>query len=231
MERDTWTRGRATPDGRGHAIGYFTVEGQCRSGLSPDRTTMMRFSAWLQAISLSAAIWAAGTVAGFALGSASTTLSAPHGPQTLSTSQSLDRMDARQDKGRLSLGLLGRNVAVYVWLLAGVVCAGMSTIVVLAFNGLLMGQMISVGQAIGAPLPVAAWLFLPHGVLEVGALLLAGAIGLQGPGLLMAWIHGRPAPYRTAGLGAAAVAGIAALGFAAAIEAYLTVPIARAMVP
>ena len=190
----------------------------------------MPFGAWVRAFSLSAAIWAAGTVAGFALGSAFTTASTPEGRQTLSATQSLDRMDARQDKGRLSLGILGRNVAVYVWLLAGVVCAGISTIVVLAFNGLLMGQMISVGQAIGAPLPVAAWLFLPHGVLEVGALLLAGAIGLQGPGLLMAWIRGRPARHRATGLGAAAVAGIAALAFAAGIEAYLTVPLARAMV-
>lgn len=199
-------------------------------GPGPHRTTtLMPFGAWVRAFSLSVAIWAAGTVAGFALGSASTTVSTPEGRQTLSATQSLDRMDARQDKGRLCLGILARNVSVYLWLLAGVACAGLSTIVVLAFNGFLMGQLIGFGQAIGASLHVAAWLFLPHGVLEVGALLLAGAIGLQGPGLLMAWIHGRPAPYRAMGLGAVALAGIGALAAAAVIEAYLTVPLARAM--
>ncbi len=189
----------------------------------------MPFGAWLRAFSLSAAIWAAGTAAGLGLGSAFTPVPVSEGRQTLSATQSLDGMDARQDKGRLCLGILGRNVSVYLWLLVGVLCAGMSTIVVLAFNGFLMGQLIGLGQAMGAPLHVAAWLFLPHGVLEVGALLLAGAIGLQGPGLLMAWIHGRPTPYRAMGLGAVAMAGIGALAGASAIEAYLTVPLARAM--
>ena len=80
----------------------------------------------------------------------------------------------------LFASILRRNVTVFLILLLGVLSAGLVTIVVLLGNGLAVGQLIGFTRASGMSGVDVAYLLLPHGVLELGALCVAGAVGLRG---------------------------------------------------
>lgn len=184
---------------------------------------------WARSIALSTAIWATGAIVGaWAVGHAKTLAtdrSAPEAPLDAAL------LDPAGDPGGASLyfGILGRNLAVYLWLLCGVASAGLSTVAVLAFNGVALGQTAAVAIELGMSTETMLWLLLPHGTPEFGAFLVAGAIGLQGPGLLRDWFNnGRAGGVLTA-LWRPAVAGALALVAAAGIETGLTVPLAQSM--
>ena len=133
----------------------------------------------------------------------------------------------------LYFGILGRNLSVYVWLLSGVACLGISTVVVLLFNGIHFGQIVGFALGAGATARSIAWLTAPHGILELSAFFLAASVGILGPRLAMAWFGQRD------GFGGElrslirlwplTLAGAVAVALAAAIEAYVTLPLARSM--
>ena len=136
--------------------------------------------------------------------------------------------EAQKPRARLSVDIFARNLAVYALLLAGVLSAGLTTAFTLAFNGFMVGQLFGVATVVGAPIGAALWLLAPHGVLELSLLLLAAAIGLQGPAAALAWARGARLPWQPLRVARVALAGVPLLAVAAAIEGYLTMPLARA---
>ena len=126
-----------------------------------------------------------------------------------------------RSKSKLVFFILGRNSAVYLWLLAGLLSAGTVTFVVLAYNGIQLGLTIGLALQAGMPGRLLAELILPHGVLEVGAFCIAGAVGFQGL-RLGTWSRHGWGFVKALRLGWVLAFGAGALTCAAAIEAYVT---------
>ena len=183
---------------------------------------------WIRGLAAAAAIWGTGAVAGGAV--AAQTIEALVAAER--PNQRLERVvDAGKPETpptRLYIGIFGRNLSVYLWLLCGLVSGGLTTVALLAFNGVALGQIA--GFALGAGMPVKhlALLTLPHAVPELGAFLLAGAVGLRGPALLSAWFSGTSGRAPLAGVLRPAAWGVFVIAVAAAIEVFVTVPIAQA---
>ena len=124
--------------------------------------------------------------------------------------------------GFLFLGIVGRNMTVFGLLLTGVLTWGVTSLSTLVFNGLALGGLMASSLRGGMPTGTLAALLLPHGIIELGAFVTAGAIGLRG------WSIGRQA-MRTGRFdvdlvalrGPATIAGAAIL-VAAAIESTVT---------
>lgn len=125
--------------------------------------------------------------------------------------------------------ILRRNMTVFLMLLLGVVSAGLVTVVVLLGNGLALGQLIGFAGASGMSRVDVAHLLLPHGVLELGALCVAGAVGLQGIRLAFRISYFDRCSFKSLRLGAVLVFGLGALAAAAAVEAFVTVEIAESL--
>ncbi len=89
--------------------------------------------------------------------------------------------------GPLFAKIAGRNLTVLAFLLSGLFTFGLMSAAVLAYNGFALGGLIRNSLAMGMEPNVLAGLILPHGVLELTAFVLAGAIGLRG------WSLGRDA--------------------------------------
>ena len=125
--------------------------------------------------------------------------------------------------------ILRRNMTVFLMLLLGIVSAGLVTAVVLFGNGIAVGQLIGFARVSGMPLVDVAYLLLPHGVLELGALCVAGAVGLKGIRLAFGiWATERPS-FGSLRLGTVLVFGLGALAAAAGIEAFVTAGIAESL--
>ncbi len=192
----------------------------------------MQRKPWTLGLLAAALIWGIGMIAGVAV--------AAQPMRTLVAAEELDQglervVEARErahaqeaSSARLCIGILGRNLAVYVWLLCGLVSGGLTTVALLAFNGVALGQVG--GFALGAGMPIGdlALLTLPHAIPEVGAFLLAGAVGLRGPALLSAWFKGASSRALLTGVSVPVAGGTLAIAAAAVIEVFVTVPIARA---
>lgn len=125
--------------------------------------------------------------------------------------------------------ILRRNMTVFVVLLLGVVSAGLVTIVVLLGNGLAVGQLVGFAQIAGMSQTDVAYLLLPHGVLELGALCIAGAVGLRGVGLAFGISTINRRAFESLRLGTVLVFGLVALAAAAGVEAFVTVEIAESL--
>ena len=125
--------------------------------------------------------------------------------------------------------ILRRNMTVFVMLLLGVVSAGLLTVVVLLGNGLAVGQLIGFAGALGMSRVDVVHLLLPHGVLELGALCVAGAVGLQGIRLAFGISTVDRGSFKSLRLGAVLVFGLGALATAAAVEAFVTVEITESL--
>ncbi|MYE83927.1 MAG: stage II sporulation protein M [Gammaproteobacteria bacterium] len=180
---------------------------------------------WVGGLTMSTAIWITGTGIGI--------LAVPEGP-TSAPSQGAWTTEAHspstprtEEHFRLFTGILGRNLAVYLWLLCGLVSGGLTTVAVLTFNGVLFGH--TTGAAIGMGIPAVhlAWLLLPHGIPEIGTFLVAGAIGVRGTRLVAGWMAGSHAPGPFSAIWRPAVWGALVLAGAAAIEVRVTVPLAE----
>ena len=183
---------------------------------------------WIRGLVASAAIWGTGAVAGVAVAAQTVgALVAAEAPD-----QRLERVvDARTREApstRLCIGIFGRNLAVYLWLLCGLVSCGLTTAALLAFNGVALGQIAGFALGAGMPIERLALLTLPHAIPELGAFLLAGAVGLRGPAVLSAWFNGASGRAALAGVWRPAAWGVLVIAVAAAIEVFVTVPIARA---
>lgn len=100
------------------------------------------------------------------------------------------------------------------------IAAGVPTALLLFYNGLLLGAFLSLYSGRGLLLPLLGWL-LPHGVPEIGAMLLCGAAGLS-VGRALVWPGRRTVSQALAEAGrraAVAVAGCVFLfGIAGLIE-------------
>ena len=122
------------------------------------------------------------------------------------------------------LFIYGRNATVYIWLLAGLLSAGLVTFLVLAANGLALGQTVALATQSGVPFGAVMEWILPHGVLEFGAFCIAGAVGFQGFKLAMGHFEWRIV--RTFRLGWVFAFGVVALAIAAGVEAVITIDLA-----
>ncbi|MDE0691550.1 MAG: stage II sporulation protein M [Gammaproteobacteria bacterium] len=182
---------------------------------------------WIRNIAVALALWVGGATLGFGVA----TQVAPKTVEALPKAATATTANASGPTGReLYFGILGRNLAVYAWLLCGVVSLGISTVAVTLFNGVHLGQTIALAAATGTSATSVAWLILPHGVLEVSAFLVAAALGMLGPRLAHAWLSndGRFGAkcLQLARLWPIATLGAATLVAAAGVETYVTVPLA-----
>ena len=188
----------------------------------------MPTTSWIRNLTIALAIWCgtgvAGTWLGAALGGGTPQVAQPFEARTFLTAE-----EPPPNRAHQSFGIFARNFAVYALLLAGMVSGGLTTVFTLAFNGFLMGNMFGVASTVDIPIKAGVWLLAPHGVLELPLLFLAGAIGLQGPAAALAWIRGNAPPWQSRRILFTALTGIPLLAVAAAIEGYLTIPIARAV--
>ena len=175
---------------------------------------------------MSTAIWMAGT--GVGIWAVPQGPIAPDPPQVASWKETRSGSDTRTEEHfRLYAGILGRNLAVYLWLLCGLVSGGLTTLAVLAFNGVLFGHTTGAAIGMGMPAVHVAWLLLPHGIPEIGTFLVAGAIGVRGARLVTRWMAGAHVPGTFRVLWRPAAWGTLVLAAAAAIEVRVTVPLAE----
>ena len=184
---------------------------------------------WIRNLAIALAMWAGGATLGFGYAN-----HVAHASFDVPTEASAEAPTSAGPAGReLYFGILGRNLAVYAWLLCGLVSLGVSTVVVTLFNGIHLGQTVALAGAAGASGSSVAWLILPHGVLEVSAFLVAAALGILGPRLARAWLSNEghvAAECRQLGrLWPIATLGAVALVIAAGIETYITVPLAESL--
>lgn len=200
----------------------------------------MLLFAWPSTFALACLVWLAGTALGYsALASAGDLAQLALEGEPLAQAQGPDRevpgpaaaAPAEREGWRLFAFLLSRNLTVYLWLLTGILCAGVSTFFVLAGNGLMLGQLVATAVAAGLPAGALADMVLTHGVLEIGALCIAGAVGFQGWWLMQHWAQGGWPAVRALRLGWVLAFGVAALTVAAGIEAFVTTELSTAWIP
>ena len=186
---------------------------------------------WVSAFGLAAVVWSAGLVAGHAVSAKAETviLTAAEQAAFAAAAPALEQrreqpVEARSEWATF-IYILGRNSAVYVWLLAGLCSVGAVTFAVLAYNGVQLGITIGLALQAGVPGGQLVDLLLPHGVLEMGAFFVAGAVGFQGA-RLGAWSRHGWDFVKSLRLGSVLVFGLAALTCAAAVEAFVTLRMA-----
>ena len=196
---------------------------------------------WLCAFGLALLVWIGGMVAGYALVDWASGLPAadlidalaemPTAVQSAESEGSPLEGDAtadvRPEQAKtgwdLFLFIWSRNVSVYVWLLMGLLSAGAITFVVLLMNGITLGQTIASAVWSGVPVSAVGDLLLPHGVLEIGAFCIAGAVGFQGLRFALGRLQVSREGIRPLRLGVVAAFGVCALAVAAGVEAFVTI--------
>ena len=97
-------------------------------------------------------------------------------------------------KASFSGQLMSNNIRVSIFALALGVTWGVGTVVVLFYNGVILGAVMLDYLRAGRGVFLAGWL-LPHGSIEIPAILLASQAGLSLGGALIGW--GRRVPLRT----------------------------------
>ena len=131
-----------------------------------------------------------------------------------------------QDKGTkffFASFLFSHNLRVGLLAMALGVLAAIPTTLLMIYNGMILGVFIAIHHQAGIDAELWAWI-LPHGVTEMGAIVLCGGIGLMlgnaviAPGLMTRTESLRQAGYQ-GGITALGVAGM--LLFAAIIESFL----------
>jgi len=135
---------------------------------------------WLRLyLPVAALVLGASTVAGFLLGSAVPIDSLPTAEGSASSPfPALTTVD-----------LAVNNLVAMVALSLGAVSLGLVTLFGLVLNGLLVGAVVGIAVQQVDPL-VVALLILPHGVLEIPALLVASTVGLRFARLTVRYIRG-----------------------------------------
>lgn len=209
------------------------------------RPTAVKHYRWALAFALAATVWAAGTGAGVLVAERAGEWTLEHADSALDAA-ALEEVEPDRDsdresdrgaapaqpsKGAVFLFILGRNTAVYLWLLTGLLSAGAVTFVVLLYNGIQLGLTIGFAQQAGMPAGVMTDLLLTHGVLELGAFFVAGAVGFQGFRLATGWSRLGRASFSALRLGTVLLFGLCALTGAAAIETFVTPQLARFHAP
>ena len=123
------------------------------------------------------------------------------------------------------LDIAGRNGGVGLLLVAGGLLVGVPTLIILAGNGFLLGGTLGVFLASEGGFTKFLLLTLPHGLVELPALILLGAVGLgiASHVLELLGIRSNPPP-PVAGLTREAVVALLMILAAAILEAQLTPP-------
>jgi len=149
-----------------------------RSRLAAARAVTRRWLALY--VPLAAAILGASALVGFALGSAVPVdaLATPTGAESGSIFPPLT-----------TVGLAINNLTAMLVMLLGAVSLGLMTVLALVINGLLIGAIVGIAVQRIAPVVILA-LIVPHGVLEIPALLIASAVGLRFARLTVRYIRG-----------------------------------------
>lgn len=127
------------------------------------------------------------------------------------------------DKFQFASFLFQHNLKVGMLAMAAGVLAGVPTIILMIYNGMMIGSFISTHERAGVSAEAWAWI-LPHGVTEIGAIILCGGVGLLlGRAVVRPGEMSRADSLRHAGREAAQTcAGVAVmLVLAAIIESYL----------
>jgi uncharacterized membrane protein SpoIIM required for sporulation len=127
------------------------------------------------------------------------------------------------DKFIFASFLFSHNFKVGLATLALGVLAAVPSIILIVYNGMIVGAFTAIHHNAGIYAEYWAWI-LPHGVTELSAIVLCGGIGLQlGRSVVCPGMHNRAESLRLAGLDAMRISlGVGAmLVFAAIIESYL----------
>ena len=128
-------------------------------------------------------------------------------------------------KATFSAELMTNNIRVTLMALALGITWGIGTFVVLLFNGVILGAVMADYIAGGQGLFLAGWL-LPHGSIEIPAILLGGQAGFIVAGALIGWGSGksRTERFRAVASDLFAIAGGAAamLVWAGLVEAFIS---------
>ena len=190
---------------------------------------------WMGAFLLAWAVWIAGMAAGFAIVEWTKHLPRELPPVVAETGAGINagvakpgpmNADTADHRPRTATAvftfIFGRNLTVYLWLLAGLLSAGTITFAVLLANGIVLGQTIGLAVDAGLSPTVIAHLLLPHGALELGTFCIAGAVGFQGLRLAYDWTGTGWPTVRTLRLGLVVVYGAGALAAAAGLETVVT---------
>lgn len=224
-----------------------------RIGLRHGDETDMKPIAWTRGFALSTLVLALGIACGYALVDWANWTSATTSDATFEAAlQGMTQRDAEQPGGvdtpgevaaakpeagaesrksgwELFVFILTRNIAVYFWLLAGLLSAGAITFFVLLMNGVMLGQIIAAATWAGVPAWALCHLLLPHGVLELGAFCIAGAAGFQGFRFAFGRLKANREGIRALRLGLVAAFGLCALGLAAGVEAFVTAELSESL--
>lgn len=131
----------------------------------------MHLFSWRWTFAIACLVWLGGTAAGY-----SAMASVDGSPFAAEAADATEEVpgeeepsgEAEMESWALFTFILGRNAMVYCWLLTGLLCGGVSTFLVLAGNGLMLGQAMGAATASGMPGSALADLLLTHGVLEIG---------------------------------------------------------------
>ncbi|MBL8849526.1 MAG: stage II sporulation protein M [Planctomycetaceae bacterium] len=127
------------------------------------------------------------------------------------------------DKFLFASFLFQHNLKVGMLSMAAGVLAGVPTVVLMIYNGMIIGSFMAMHERAGISTEAWAWI-LPHGVTEIGAIILCGGVGLMlGRSVVRPGELSRADSLRQAGREAALTcAGVAImLLLAAVIESYL----------
>jgi uncharacterized membrane protein SpoIIM required for sporulation len=119
--------------------------------------------------------------------------------------------------------LFTHNLKVGILALGLGVLAAVPTVFLMIFNGMILGSFVAIHYRAGITTEMWAWI-LPHGVTEIGAIILCGGVGVRlGQAVISPGLLSRTESLRRAGLEAGAMAiGVAGMLVAAAvIESYL----------
>jgi len=198
-------------------------QGHAHPGAIPERKNLQ--PRWRLGVLASIAILTAGGAFGGWAASETSPRAAPPVDRPAAIQAFRDRASS-QAAERYFLTILTSNLAVYAWLLMGIVSGGLTTVAILTFNGILIGQAAVVATQLGASGITLALLSLPHGVPELAAFVLASAVGLQGPALIRAWLRHANGTELLRSLWRPALLGLPLLAAAAGIEVRVTLPLA-----
>ncbi len=185
--------------------------------------TMVRYN-WIVAFAVSCLVLLSGMAMGHAFAAWIAALPVSPLPEAVPV-EATGRADDRAG-WQLFAFILRNNLAVYVLLLFGLVSAGSVSFVVLLGNGIAIGQVIGFARSAGMSNDTLVDLLLPHGVLELGTLCIAGAVGLQGFRLLLDLSNLGSGTLKSLRLGLVLGFGLCALTVAAVVEAFVTAELA-----
>ncbi|QLC33445.1 stage II sporulation protein M [Halarchaeum sp. CBA1220] len=168
-------------------------------------------------VGVAAALTLAGALLGYVLGGRVPTSAGAQSAPTVTVSASAVFVN-----NAIAAGLL----------VAGGVLLGVPTAVALVQNGVLVGSLAAAASADGHPAVFVA-LLAPHAVFELPALWLAAAAGFRVPATFLAYLrHRRERPMSMRDVRdvvVLAASATALLAAAALVEAYVSVPLARAL--